>query len=70
MPSLALVEVIERLPSLWSGSCGSVVGPCVSLETSSFSRLVTRPLVSPVTYLHVASFLGATTPILVTMDSL
>ena len=70
MPSLSLVEVIERLPSLWSRSCGSNVGSCVAMETSSSFRLVTRPLATPITYFHVALLLGATTPTLVTLDSL
>jgi hypothetical protein len=70
MPSLPLFEVIERIPSLYSKLCGSVVGPCTSHETSLSFRLVKRPSAVPVMYLHVASLLGATTPILVNMDSL
>jgi hypothetical protein len=70
MPSLALVEVVERLPSLWSRSCGSVAGPCVAMETSSFFQLVTRPLPVLVSYLCVAFLLGSATPIVGTLDSL
>jgi hypothetical protein len=70
MPSLAPFEVVKRLPSLCSRSFGSIVGPCVALETSSFSLLVARPLSVLVTYLHVASLLGVATPMLVTLDSL
>jgi hypothetical protein len=70
MSSLALVEVIERLPSLYFESCASVVGPCVVIKTSSFFQLVLRPLVVPVTYRCAAFLLGAATPMPVTMDSL
>jgi hypothetical protein len=70
MHSLALVEVVKRLPSLWPRSCGSIARPCISMETSSFSRLVTRPLVAPIAYMHAASLLGVVTPMLVTLDSL
>jgi hypothetical protein len=66
MPFLALVEVIERLLLLYSKACVPVVGLCVSLETSSFFKLVTRPLVVHVTCLYVSLRVGATnlTPII------
>jgi len=70
MPSLALVEAIERLPSLYYESCGSIAGPCTALETSSFFRLVTRPSTVLVKYLHATLLLGVATPMLVTLDSL
>jgi hypothetical protein len=69
MPSLALVEVIKRLPSLYFESCGSVARPCIFLETSSFFQLVLRPSVVPIACLCAAFLLGAATPMPVTMDS-
>jgi hypothetical protein len=69
MPSLALVEAVERLPSLYSESCGSIAGPCATMETSSLFRLVIRPSTALVTYLHASLLLGATTPMIETMGS-
>ena len=68
MPFLALVEVVERLPLLYSRVCVLVVGSCVSLETSSFSQLVTRPLATIVTCLLVVVRVGVATLTPVNMD--
>jgi hypothetical protein len=70
MPSLALVEFIERLPSLWSRSCGSVAGSCVVLETFSFFQLVLRTSTTPVVCLRASLLLGAATLAPVTLDFL
>jgi hypothetical protein len=59
MLSLRVVEVIERLPSLYFVACVPIVGWCVVLEIASFFQLGSRPLVAPVAYLHVALLLGA-----------
>ena len=69
MSFLALVEVVERLPSLWFGLCGSVAGLCATLETSSFFQLVLRSSDAPFTYLHVAFLLGGVTPMPATLGS-
>jgi hypothetical protein len=43
MPYLSPAKVVESLPSLCSGSYGSVVGSCVAHEISSFFLRVARP---------------------------
>jgi hypothetical protein len=68
MPFLALVELIERLPLIYSEACVLVAGPCIALETSSFSRLVTMPSAVLVTCLSVSLRVGAATLMPITMD--
>jgi hypothetical protein len=58
MLSLGVVEAVERLPSLYFAACVPIVGRCVVLEITSFSRLGPRPSVAPVVYLHAAFLLG------------
>jgi hypothetical protein len=69
MPSLTLVEVIERITSLYFGSCGSVVGRCIAHETSSSDRLVIGLSTALVMYMRDALLLGAATPIYAILDS-
>jgi hypothetical protein len=68
MPFLALVEVIERLPLIYSRVCVLSTGSCVALETYSFSQLVTRPLATLVICLPTAMCVGAATLMLVILD--
>jgi hypothetical protein len=58
MLSLGVVEVIERLPSLYFAACVPIVGRCIVLEIASFFQFGSRPSVVPVAYLHVALLLG------------
>ena len=69
MPSLALVEVVEILPSLWFRSCGSVVGSCATLETSSFFQLVFSPSAAPVACLPATLLPWYVNPMPITQDS-
>ena len=70
MPFLALVEVIERLPLLYSEACVLATGPCISLEDSLFTRLVTRPSTVLVMCLLAALCVGAAILTPVTLDFL
>jgi hypothetical protein len=69
MPFIALVEVVERLQLLYSKACESTVGPCISLETSSFSLRVTGLLAAPVDFRCRTPPLGVATPIYAIMGS-
>jgi hypothetical protein len=69
MPFLGWVEVIGRLPSLYSEACESAIGLSVALEASSFSLQVTRPSVAPIDFHLRTSPLGAATPIYAIMGS-
>ena len=58
MLSLGVVEVVERLPSLYFATCVPIVGGCIVLEIASFSQMGSRPLAVHVAYLHVTLILG------------
>jgi hypothetical protein len=70
MISLGVVEVIERLPSLYFAACVPVVGWCVVLEIASFFQLGSRPSTVPVAYLHVSLLLGVVPLMYAIMGSL
>jgi hypothetical protein len=70
MISLGVVEVIERLPSLYFASCVPIVGRCVVLEIASFFLLGSRPSAVPVAYLHVTLLLGTVLLMSVILGSL
>jgi hypothetical protein len=69
MPFLALVEVIEKLPLLYSEACESAIGLCISLENYSFYLPVIGCSVVPVEFWHCTSPLGDTTPIYAILGS-
>jgi hypothetical protein len=69
MPFLALVEVVERLPLLHCEACESVVGLCVTLETSSFSLRVTGSSTTLVDFRRCTLPLGSVTPIYAILGS-
>ena len=70
MPFLALVEVIERLPLIYSRVCVLSTGSCVALETYSFSQLVTRTLDALVTFLPAVMRVGVGTLTPIILDFL
>jgi hypothetical protein len=70
MPFLGLFEVVGRIPSLYFAMFVPVVGLCIVLEISSFFRLGSRPLSTPIVYLHVSLLLGVVPPMPPTLDSL
>jgi hypothetical protein len=68
MSFLSLVEAIKRLPLLYSRVCILSTGSFISMETSSFSQLVTRHLAALVMCLPTVVRVGAATLTPVIMD--
>jgi hypothetical protein len=70
MPFLGLDEVVGRLPSLYFAAYVPIVGLCIVLQTSSFFRLGSKSLSTPIACLHASLLLGVVPPISEIMDSL